>query len=253
MTIDPAESDLCSSFVVVVHDVAPVYRRELGIIFDALEPLLGNQIVAAVVPCWHGVPLGSAGLPGERDLIQRVRTTCGEIVQHGHTHRQLASGLISVGSGGSNELSGLSLAETRDRLRQGRAILLETLDAEVVGFTPPAWQVGRATLAEISSLGFRYLIEFERLHAIGQPAIPLATWSWDWGTVGALGRLGEWYGRSWTRLNPDAVPCVVVHPRDVDRAYLPRIIRVVEELRGQGRTPVTFSALIAGLPAGSPA
>ena len=60
MPIDPVEPDVSSQFAVVVHDVTLGDQRPLGRIFAAFGPLVGDRLIAAVVPCWHGVELGSA-------------------------------------------------------------------------------------------------------------------------------------------------------------------------------------------------
>jgi hypothetical protein len=73
----------------------------------------------------------------------------------------------------------------------------------------------------------------------------LSTWSWDWGIVSHLGLVGECFGNGAFRLRPAALPCVVIHPIDVDRGYLPRIVRIIDGLRRQGRRPVTFARLAA--------
>ena len=109
---------------------------------------------------------------------------------------------------------------------------------------PPAWQVGRATAEELGGCGFRYLATFGAIRAAGGPTIPLATWSWDWGVLGPLGRVGQRFGDVSWRLRPAALPCVVVHPADVDRGYLPRVLEVVDRLLGRGRTPGLLSEFL---------
>jgi len=165
-------------------------------------------------------------------------------LQHGYTHRQDRPGVISFFTGRSNELSGLTREATQDRLMQGRVALQRALGVAVSGFVPPAWQNGHATSAEVARLGFRYLIGFDSIRPADSPQIPLVTWSWDWGILAALGRVGECFATGCARVRTDALPCVVVHPADVARGYLPRILRVIDRLELQGRTPVRFSDLL---------
>ncbi len=246
----PWNPDLSGSFVVAVHDVAPVHRPQILAILDALSPRVGCKLVGAVVPRWHGLPLGSDEAdPGAR-FLGLVRSAFGEVVQHGYTHHQAGPGLISFFSGRSNELGGLSVAEIRHRLGHGREILGQALGIEVAGFIAPAWQAGHATPAELSRLGFRYQVGFDAIRPVDSPPIPLATWSWDWGIVAMLGRAGECFAGGYSRLRPDALPCVVVHPIDVERGYLPRALRVIDRLRLQGRSPVTFAELAPRPPGG---
>jgi predicted deacetylase len=229
------------SFAVVIHDVAPIFLRQLVTISQALAPRVGNKVSAAVVPCWHGVPLGRG--EGGTEFLRLIEGAYGEILQHGYTHRQERFGLLSFFSGRSNELSGLTARQTRARLEDGRALLRRFVSAPVAGFVAPAWQTGFATTDELSRCGFEYLVTFDAIRFVSMTPIPLATWSWDWGVVGALGRIGEWFGDFSSALRPDSLPCVVVHPIDVDRGYLPRCLRVIEWLQRRGRTPVLFSEL----------
>ena len=105
-------------------------------------------------------------------------------------------------------------------------------------------------MAELSRCGFEYLVSFGAIRFVRKAPIPLATWSWDWGVVAPLGRVGEWFGDYHSALAPDALPCVVIHPIDVDRGYLPRCLRVIDRLRRRGRDPVLFSELAAASPEG---
>jgi predicted deacetylase len=244
----PMTSRFSRSFAVVIHDVAPIFVRQLATIARALAPRIGDRVSAAVVPCWHGVPLGRGA--ADTEFLRLIERAFGEILQHGFTHRQDRFGLLSFFSGRSNELSGLTALKTRVRLEGGRALLRRLLSAPIAGFVPPAWQTGYATTAELSRCGFQYLVTFDAIRFVRMTPIPLVTWSWDWGIVAPLGRVGEWFGDYESTLRPDALPCVVVHPIDVDRGYLPRCLRVIDRLQQRGRTPVLFSELASTPPEG---
>ena len=229
----PGASDTSGRFAVVVHDVAPAFLPQLASIAEALAPRVGRQLAGAVVPCWQGRPIEGPG-----DGFGRfVAGAFGEVLQHGYTHRQDRPGVLSLFTGRSDELVGLPREEVRRRLGLGRELLRRALGVAPAGFVPPAWQVGRATAVELGGGGFRYLATFGAIRAAGGPTIPLATWSWDWGVLAPLGRVGQRFGDVYSRLRPAALPCVVVHPADVDRGYLPRVLEVVDRLLGRGRTP----------------
>ena len=168
----------------------------------------------------------------------------GEVLQHGYTHRQDRPGVLSLFTGRSDELDGLPREEVRRRIGLGRELLRRVLGVSPAGFVPPAWQVGRATVVELEGCGFRYLATFGAVRAAGGATIPLATWSWDWGVLGPLGRVGQRFGDVNLRLRPAALPCVVVHPADVDRGYLPRVLEVVDRLLGRGRAPGLLSEFL---------
>jgi hypothetical protein len=233
-------SEISGGFAVVVHDVAPVFRPQLARIAEALRPRVGRKLAGAVVPCWHGRPIdGHQG-----DFGRFVAGAFGEVLQHGYTHRQDRPGVLSLLTGRSDELVGLPREEVRRRLGLGRELLRRGLGVAPAGFVPPAWQVGRATKEVLAGCGFRYLATFGAIRAASGARVPLATWSWDWGILEPLGRVGQQFGDVYGRLRPAALPCVVVHPADVDRGYLPRVLEVVDRLLGRGRTPGLLSEFL---------
>ncbi|WP_165073717.1 DUF2334 domain-containing protein [Paludisphaera rhizosphaerae] len=237
-----SDFEASASFALVIHDVAPVFRPQLEIIRNAVAPLVADRVSAAVVPCWHGCPLGES--PGDVDFLDFVAQGFGEILLHGYTHQQDRPGLISYLSGRSNELSGLTENETRDRLAKGRERLGRLMSSPIAGFVAPAWRLGRASPEVLSDLGFEYVVGFGSGRFFSGPSIPLATWSWDWGILPGLGWLGERLGASARAVRPASLPCVVIHPLDVDRRWLPRCLRVVERLLAEGRTPTLFSEIV---------
>jgi predicted deacetylase len=229
----PAVNDMGRRFAVVVHDVAPAFLPQLARIAEALAPRVGREVACEVVPCWHGRPIDGPGGGFERFVARAF----GEVLQHGYTHRQDRPGVLSLLTGRSDELVGLPRQEIRRRLGLGRELLRRVLGVAPAGFVPPAWQVGRVTTRELGGCGFRYLATFGAIRAASGPTIPLSTWSWDWGVLGLLGRVGQPFGDVYWRIRPATLPCFVVHPADVNRGYLPRVLEVVDRLLGLGRTP----------------
>jgi predicted deacetylase len=226
-------------FVVIIHDVAPAFLPRLEKIAEVLTPRLGRQLSGAVVPCWHGRPIEVS--EAKDGFVRFVAETFGEILQHGYTHRQDRPGVVSLFTGRADELAGLPREEVRSRLSLGRELLGRALGVEATGFVPPAWQIGRATAAAIATCGFHYIATFSAIRtAVGQK-VPLAVWSWDWGICAPLGRIGQRFGDVYSRLHPATLPCVVVHPADLDRGYLPRALEVVDRLLASGRTPGLLS------------
>jgi predicted deacetylase len=241
LTPPDSHPESTSRFAVVVHDVVPALADRLVAVRRAIAPLVGDRLSSAVVPCWHGAPLGA----GRRDarFLRLLERSAGDFLMHGFSHRQDRPGLIAALSGRSNELDGLSLDQTRRRLEAGRAILARSLARPVEGFVPPAWRSGRAGMAELARQGFRFRAGFASLESVDAPTLALATWSWDWGVLAPLGPVGARLGDALHRLRPGALPCVVLHPADADRGLLPRAVRVVERLLGEGRSPVLLSEI----------
>ncbi len=88
-----------------------------------------------------------------------------------------------------------------------------------------------------------------RYHALescgdSQSRQQLATSSYDWGWLRPAAWAGHELGffRRWW--NPDAVPCVVIHPADIRRGWLPRILRLMQQLLDEGRLPVVPRSLM---------
>jgi predicted deacetylase len=233
-------SDIGRRFAVVVHDVAPAFLPQLARIAEAVAPRVGRVVAGAVVPCWHGRPIDDS----RGDFERFVAGAYGEVLQHGYTHRQDRPGVLSLFTGRSDELAGLARQEIRRRLSLGRELLRRALGVVPAGFVPPAWQVGRATARELGGCGFRYLATFGAIRTASGLTIPLSTWSWDWGVLGLLGRVGQWFGDASSRIRPSTLPCIVVHPADVDRGYLPRVLEVVDRLLRLGRTPGLLSEFL---------
>ena len=237
-----AESDLSPSglFCVAVHDVHPRFAREIAATVRGLGPLVGRKVAAAVVPRWHGDRIDAA----DADFRDHVVESFDEVLLHGCTHRRARpGGLVSALTRASDELGGASRDETITKLQDGQAVLTEVFGERAAGFVPPAWVRGPVTASLLRDAGIHYLVGMFSLEWTSGAAIRLATWSWDLGAARALGYCGEIAGRAARAMMPRAIPCVVLHPADVDRGFLPRGLRVIEALLGEGRRPLTFKDL----------
>ncbi len=100
------------------------------------------------------------------------------------------------------------------------------------------------TARDLGGSGFRYLATFGAIQTARGATIPLSTWSWDWGILAKLGRIGPRLGDVSLRLRPVNLPCVIVHPADVDRGYLPSVLDVVDRLLAKGRRPGSLSEIL---------
>jgi predicted deacetylase len=229
---------------VLVHDVAPQRAASIAVLLDALRPLVGRALAGAVVPRWGGMPLPAGAAVWDR----LAQDAFGELLLHGLTHTRLGGcSPVALLTGGANELSGLTPAQAVDRLRQGQADMAARFGATARGFVAPAWQPGPVTPRLLPFCGLVYSVGLRSLRVPGLPILPLAVWSWDCGRVAALGLLGEALGRARQAARGDAVPCVVLHPADVQRGFLPRALRTIERLLGAGRRPVLPGDIVAWL------
>lgn len=234
------------SFLVIVHDVAPPFLAPLRTIGRELARLVGRAVAGAVVPHWHGAQPSAQCAA----LVEYARATFGEVLLHGYSHRSARPrGPVALLTDGADELSALAPGAAVARLRAGRARLSGAFGTPISGLVAPAWQPGPVTPALLAACGLDYLLGFWRLAAAGAPDRPLAVWSWDCGRVAALGLAGEALGAARRALRPAAIPCVVLHPRDVARGYLARALRLIEGLREAGWRPALPAACLPGSPA----
>ena len=225
--------------LVVIHDFAPVFVRELSTIVETLLPIVGHQLSAAVVPRWRGSSSGRTG-EGYRELMGIAR----ERLLHGWTHQSRDWWQpISLLTGRADEFRGLGAAIIRQRIEAAQAEFTELTGEAAQGLLPPAWQLPiRAT--ELESL--RFVMRFRWLECCRDPqrVLPLVTWSWDWGRLGWLSRGGELIGSLLNWRDPTAIPCIAIHPADVSRGCLPHAVRVIRQLIDSGHEPTTATELM---------
>lgn len=166
-----------------------------------------------------------------------------ELVAHGLVHRRDRARTLSIrpfswATGYSDELSGLARAEALRRLRESRCILEDLFERPVLGFVPPAFQWGPVRPDDLFDAGYTYGLGLTSLvHAQGR--IEVGTRSWDPGRLGAwplAGRALSAFG-ALTQLRGGAVPCVVVHPDDVERGLDVHAHETLARYRNRGLRP----------------
>lgn len=227
-------------FLVIVHDVAPPFAAAIHTILSQLQPLLQEQISAALVPCWHGASLAQAGVDFYQQLGQ-----FGEHLLHGYEHRRLnGTGWVSWLTNQADEFASLSRYETEARLGQGQQIFKAVLGIEAEGFIPPAWQWGHINPTLLSRYGLRFGVGFHAVYQVEGKSWPLATWSWDAGRIASLGWVTYWVGFLRWFLRPRATPCLVFHPSDEKRGFLPLGVRLVRSFLERGYRPLLVRNLV---------
>lgn len=222
-------------FYVVVHDVTPHFATEIESIISAFHPLVGSHAAAGVTPCWHGCESRAT----DHSFWQNINESFHEVLLHGYRHRNdKAPTYLTLLTGRADEFSRLTKLECADQLEAGVIQLADALQRRPVGFLPPAWQRGQVTPGVLARNGLRFVLGLHNLKFSGRRAIPLATWSWDWGRLGWLGHVAEGYVTLGSCLRPLALPTIAIHPADVRRGFLPRAVRICQRLLAAGRRPV---------------
>ncbi len=227
-------------FLICIHDATPAFARETRLMIRDLSPLLGRRLSFAVVPNWHGEwPLAK-----HPDYCRLIRESSDEILLHGYLHRrQRGRGPISVLTDRSDEMNGLDPEETRRTIECGQRVFTDAFGAPARGFLAPGWQTGHVRPGNGNAIQLDHVLGFLALESGVGRKVPLATWSWDCGRWGWLGHIGHAIG--WLRQSPGRrVPVLAIHPRDLERGFWPKILRLTEEFLETGFEPSTPAALL---------
>jgi hypothetical protein len=227
-------------FLVCIHDATPAYARQAQVMIRDLSPLIGRRFSMGVVPDWYG----EWPLAAHPDYCRLVAESAEELLLHGYFHRrQRGWGPTSLLAEGSDEMNGLDREETRRTLDRGQRVFTEVFGEPARGFLAPAWQPGHARPGNGSTQGLEHVLGFFSLESAADRKLPLATWTWDCGRWGWLGHLGHGIGWLSQSLNR-GVPTLAIHPRDLERGFWPRILRLTAELLEAGYEPTTPEGLL---------
>jgi len=230
----------------MLHDVAPVFAPQVAAFTRAMAPLVGSAMSAAVVPCWGGEPLAER----DRPFLEKVRADYANILLHGYEHfRPAGRGLVSAIADGKDEMNGLDPAETDRRLAAGQQILTRWLGRPACGFIAPTYRVGHATPERLAQFGIHYTVGYRQVVTSAGQRLPLSSWVWDVSPVRLFCRAGYRLGELQYRFRRRALPCVVLHPLDLERGFLPQIERTVQKLLRAGRQAVLLESMGYGVPA----
>jgi hypothetical protein len=227
-------------FLVCIHDATPAYDRETRVMIRDLAPMLGRRLSFGVVPDWNG----EWPLAAHPDYCRLVRESGEELLLHGYFHRrQRGWGPATWLVEGGDEMSGLDPEETRRTLERGQRVVTEVFGEPARGFIAPAWLRGHVRLGDGNSPGLEHVMGFFSLESAAGRKVPLATWTWDCGRWGWLGHLGHGIGWLFHCLNR-GVPTLAIHPRDLERGFWPRILRLTRELLEHGYEPSTLTRVL---------
>jgi predicted deacetylase len=169
---------------VSIHDVSPVWERELDVALDMAHEA-GVRPALLVVPDYHGrAPL--ARHPAFIERLRRLESEGHEIYLHGYYHRSRAwddpeavaasaRGTRSpwdrvrhgfaqrVVSASEAEFSDVSREEATSRLDAGEKALRDA-GLTIRGFVAPAWSMPGWVLALLAARGYRFTEDHLRIH-----------------------------------------------------------------------------------------
>lgn len=227
-------------FLVCIHDASPAYASETRRIIQDLAPLLGRRLSVGVVPNWRG----AWPLTAHPEYCRMIQEASEELLLHGYFHRrQRGWGPTSLLAERCDEMNGLDIEETRLIIERGQRVFSEAFGETARGFLAPGWQLGHVRCANAMALGLEHTLGFFSLDSrVAQP-VPLATWTWDCGRWSWLGHVGHGIGRLLQRLD-GRVPVLAIHPRDLERGFWPKILRLTRELLDAGLKPRTPAGLL---------
>jgi hypothetical protein len=226
-------------FLVCIHDATPAYAHETRMMLRDLVPFLGRRLSVGVVPNWHG----EWSLAAHPDYCRLVREGSEELLLHGYFHqRQRGWGPITLLTESGDEMNGLDPEETRRTLERGQRVFNEVFGEPARTFLAPAWQLGHVRLSESNRVGVQHVLGFFSLESCTGKKVSLATWTWDCDRWGRFGHVG--HGIGWLRQSlACGVPTLAIHPRDLQRGFWPKILRLTEELLEKGYEPSTPAQL----------
>ena len=144
---------------------------------------------------------------------------------------------------GADEMNGLDPEETIRTLERGQHVFAEVFGETARGFLAPGWQPGYVRRRYAKSVGLEHVLGFFSLESWTGRRIPLATWTWDCSRWGWTGHLGHGIGTLLHSLDR-GVPTLAIHPRDLERGFWPKILRLTEELLESGYEPSTLTGLL---------
>ena len=227
-------------FLICIHDATPAHARETLRISRDLAPHLGRTLSFGVVPDWHE----QWPLTAHAGYCRAVQDASEELLLHGYFHQRRSGwGPVSLLASRCDEMNGLGPEQTTATIERAQRVFEEMFGAPARGFLAPGWQKGHVRQANARSMGLDHVLGFFSLQSSDGRRIPLATWTWDAGRWDWLGHIGHGVGRL-LQATHGRVPVLAIHPRDVERGFWPRILRLTRELVDNGYQPTTPAALL---------
>jgi len=237
-----------------IHDVSPYFESDIDRLVDRLQRLLGTpRFAMLVVPnYWGRAHLAEA--PAFRARLRRWSDQGVEMILHGWSHHDELRHETAVAAFKARHLTaregeflGLSRAEAKRRLEEGRALLEDAIGRPVTGFVAPAWLYGLGARRALKQAGFAFAEDHFRVWRPADDAVlckgPVVTWAsrspMRQASSLAFAALAQ------HALKPLQTVRVAVHPGD---AYVPAILKSIDRTIGalaRGRSLAAYAELAA--------
>ncbi len=183
----PASADE-RRLLVSIHDVSPRFEREVDLLAERLARHVGPaQFAMLVIPDhWRG-----AAIAGNAAFARRLQGWADQGIEmflHGWSHKDetpATAGLAAIKgkhmTAGEGEFLNLPQAEALARMREGKALIEDTIGRPVAGFIAPAWLYGAGAHAAMREMGFALAEDHMKVWRPGSGEVlatgPVITWA----------------------------------------------------------------------------
>lgn len=235
-----------------IHDVSPLFEREVDTLAELFAHKLGGpRFAMLVVPDhWGRAPLRDA--PAFQRRLREWSDAGVEMFVHGWFHKDLAEheGMARFKArhmtAGEGEFLGLDHAEATRRMRDGKALIEDIIGRPAAGFIAPAWLYGDGARAGLDRCGFALAEDHLRVWQPGTGRIvargPVVTWASRSRprqisslAVAALARLG---------LHGQRIVRIAAHPGDTAVPALMASIACTLDSFARRRAPGRYAQLV---------
>lgn len=232
--------------------MTPYFESDIDRLADRLQALLGGpRFAMLVVPnYWNRAHLADA--PAFQARLRHWSDQGVEMILHGWSHRDDARHETAAAAfkarhmtAGEGEFLGLSRAEAKRRMQDGRALLEDAIGRPVTGFVAPAWLYGLSARRALRHLGFAFAEDHFRVWRPADDAVlcrgPVITWASRSPVRQASSLAFAALARH--ALAPLPTVRVAVHPGD---AYVPAILKSIDRTIGalaRSRSPGSYAEL----------
>jgi predicted deacetylase len=243
------------ALLVSIHDVSPLTfeacRRAVALVVEAGLPV--QALTVLVIPCHEDrAPLDEH--PEACAWLRDLDAHGAHLIMHGYSHRMSGRCLSPRGlfwahgfARGQAEFFPIGAAQAKQRLQQGKAILLRAgLSCATTSFVPPAWLLSPEARTAVLAEGFDF---HEEMGGIVTAQGPRAKRLVGWGSLGPLEACATRWWASLQIRRRSADTRMAIHPADMARPRTVEAIRAALRTLLSRSTPKSYRAFLRSFPA----